>query len=46
MAAYRGKLRPKLRGTFLRLKVYERGGIPLVELYEDIFFLCEKAQEE
>ena len=37
---------PLERGTFLRLQVYERGGIPLVELYEDIFFLWEKAQEE
>lgn len=35
---------PLERGAFLRLQAYERGGIPLVELYEHIFFFMGKGQ--
>ena len=46
---YRPVLAPPKRGTFLRLLIYERVGISLVEVYERvgkyILSVCKKTQE-
>ena len=47
MMACTGRLLPKT-GTFLRLQIYERVGILLVEAYErvgkSVIWVCERAQ--